>query len=200
MAPTLPFREALTGNEGIASGASVDTKIILSQFASVTVIGSSGPVFSFPPTHHPSPPGPLHSSGLDFGKLTLWFTRFTDSPTSHNPKRVSARHRHSLIVTFPIIARCLPTSYPHRTALRTLLPPHSQKHHDGDPHRLDPLAEMATKSFSESWAYYSPYHPAASFEDSTREGCVVSQVNIVSPQFPYAVPDGTHLVDAYPTF
>lgn len=36
-------------------------------------------------------------------------------------------------------------------------------------------------SMSTSWAYYSPYHPAAEFEGSTREGCVVSQVNIVSP-------------------
>ena len=85
-------------------------------------------------------------------------------------------------------------------ALRTLLPPHLQKRHDGDPHRLDALAEMATNSFSESWVYYSPYHPAASFEGPTREGCVVAQVNIVSPQFPYAVPDDSHLVDGYSTF
>jgi len=36
------------------------------------------------------------------------------------------------------------------------------------------------KSLSTSWAYYSPYQPAADFDGSTREGCVVSQVNIVS--------------------
>ena len=39
------------------------------------------------------------------------------------------------------------------------------------------------KSLSASWASYSPYHPAADFDGSTREGCVVSQVNIVSSPF-----------------
>lgn len=33
---------------------------------------------------------------------------------------------------------------------------------------------------SSSWAYYSPYRPAGKFEGLTPEGCVVSQVNIVS--------------------
>jgi len=40
----------------------------------------------------------------------------------------------------------------------------------------DKLASVAVGS----WAYYSPYHPAGKFEGSTRDGCVVSQVNIVS--------------------
>jgi len=39
------------------------------------------------------------------------------------------------------------------------------------------------RSLSASWAYYSPYYPAAEFDGSTRKGCVVSQVNIVSSQF-----------------
>lgn len=34
--------------------------------------------------------------------------------------------------------------------------------------------------FSTSWACYSPYHPVGKYEGSTGEGCVVSQVNIVS--------------------
>ena len=45
---------------------------------------------------------------------------------------------------------------------------------------LGALAEIATKSVLESWANTSPYYPAAPFEGSTRKGCVVSQVNIVS--------------------
>ena len=58
-----------------------------------------------------------------------------------------------------------------------------QQHNDDDPPNngtLDALAAMAMKSFSESWAYYSPYYPTATFEPSTWKGCVVSQVNIVS--------------------
>ena len=42
---------------------------------------------------------------------------------------------------------------------------------------LDKLAENVLPA---SWAYYSPYRPAGKFEGSTREGCVISQVNIVS--------------------
>lgn len=38
-------------------------------------------------------------------------------------------------------------------------------------------------SSSTSWAYYSPYYPAGKFKGPTREGCVVSQVNIVSSIF-----------------
>ena len=45
------------------------------------------------------------------------------------------------------------------------------------------------RSLSASWAYYSPYHPAAEFDGSTRKGCVVSQANIVSSQF------GSTLID-----
>jgi len=45
---------------------------------------------------------------------------------------------------------------------------------------LDKLAPIASEPLSSSWAYYSPYHPAGKFEGSTRESCVVSQVNIVS--------------------
>ena len=41
-------------------------------------------------------------------------------------------------------------------------------------------ASMLAELLPASWAYYSPYHPAAKFEGSTREGCFVSQVNIVS--------------------
>jgi hypothetical protein len=41
-------------------------------------------------------------------------------------------------------------------------------------------SSIATEPLSSYWAYYSPYHPAAKFEGSVREGCVVSQVNIVS--------------------
>lgn len=39
---------------------------------------------------------------------------------------------------------------------------------------------IAADPLSFYWAYYSPYHPAAKFERSTRKGCAVSQVNIVS--------------------
>jgi len=45
---------------------------------------------------------------------------------------------------------------------------------------LDQLAPIAAEPLSSSWAYYSPYNPAGKFDGSTREGCVVSQVNIVS--------------------
>ena len=40
--------------------------------------------------------------------------------------------------------------------------------------------KLASAPLSTTWAYYSPYHPAGKFEGSTRGGCVVSQVNIVS--------------------
>jgi len=84
----------------------------------------------------------------------------------------------ALFLTFLIIASLLANiaSSPH--IYSTL------QQNDDNPHQnggtLDALAEMTIKLFSESWAYYSPYHPAAPFEGSTRRGCVVSQVNIVS--------------------
>jgi hypothetical protein len=66
-----------------------------------------------------------------------------------------------------------------------------QQHHGDNAQSsgtLDALAETVMESFSGSWAYYSPYHPAAPFETSTRNGCVVSQVNIVScDSRPYSV-------------
>ena len=37
---------------------------------------------------------------------------------------------------------------------------------------------------STSWGPYSPYYPVAKFEGSTRKGCTVSQVNIVSSVSP----------------
>ena len=43
---------------------------------------------------------------------------------------------------------------------------------------LQPLT--GTHRPSSSWAAYSPYHPAGRYERTVREGCVVSQVNIVS--------------------
>lgn len=58
-----------------------------------------------------------------------------------------------------------------------------QQHNDDNSHEngmLDILAEMAMKSFSASWAYYSPYYPAAPYEGSPRKGCIISQANIVS--------------------
>jgi len=79
----------------------------------------------------------------------------------------------ALFLTFLIIGSLLANivSSPHGPSIL-------QQNHDGG--MLDALAETAIKSYSESWAYYSPYHPAAPFEGSTRKGCVVSQVNIVS--------------------
>lgn len=44
--------------------------------------------------------------------------------------------------------------------------------------------QLATVPLPTLWASYSPYHPAGEFEGSTREGCVVSQVNIVSSVSP----------------
>lgn len=38
---------------------------------------------------------------------------------------------------------------------------------------------LHSQPLSSSWAPYSPYHPAGKYEDPTREGCVVSQVNIL---------------------
>ena len=88
----------------------------------------------------------------------------------------------ALFLTFLIIASLLTNIV---SSLHGSSIPHPQPaQHGDDPHQdggvLDALAEMAIKSFSESWAYYSPYHPAAPFEGATRKGCVVSQVNIVS--------------------
>ena len=98
----------------------------------------------------------------------------------------------ALFLTFLIIASLLANIVSVPRGSPTLHSQPVQQHHDDDPHQdggmLDALAEMAAKSFSESWAYYSPYHPAAPFEGSMRQGCVVSQVNIVSR---HAVPGGT---------
>jgi hypothetical protein len=42
---------------------------------------------------------------------------------------------------------------------------------------------------ADSWASYSPYYPAGKYEQPTREGCVVSQVNIVSSfPSPWSIP------------
>lgn len=102
-----------------------------------------------------------------------------------------------LILTFLIVVSLFANIASSPRDSPTLLPPPAQQHHDDDPHQnggmLDELAEIAIKSFSESWAYYSPYHPAAPFEGSTREGCVVSQVNIVSHYFLCAVPNGMRI-------
>jgi len=101
----------------------------------------------------------------------------------------------ALFLTFLITASLLANIISSPRSSQILLPPHR---HDGG--TLDALAEMAIKSFSESWAAHSPYHPAAPFEGSTREGCVVSQVNIVSHHFFHAISSGTSPVDAYHTF
>lgn len=86
----------------------------------------------------------------------------------------------ALLATFLVVASLLinPISLSQSALARP-----SQSNHDDNSQNsgtLDALAEMAIKSFSESWAYYSPYHPATPFEPSARKGCVVSQVNIVS--------------------
>ena len=47
------------------------------------------------------------------------------------------------------------------------------------------LSTVDNTSLSSLWAYNSPYHPAGEYEGSIREGCVVTQVNIVS-SFPLA--------------
>ena len=90
----------------------------------------------------------------------------------------------ALFITFLVIASLLANI---TSSLHSSSALHSQpveQHHDDNPNQnggmLDALAQTAAKSFSESWAYYSPYHPAAPFEGSTRKGCVVSQANIVS--------------------
>ena len=50
---------------------------------------------------------------------------------------------------------------------------------------LNKPSSIAKEPLSSYWAYYSPYHPAhGKFEGSTRGGCVVSQVNIVSSFLP----------------
>lgn len=50
---------------------------------------------------------------------------------------------------------------------------------------LNKPSSIAKEPLSSYWAYYSPYHPAhGKFEGSTRKGCVVSQVNIVSSLLP----------------
>lgn len=100
----------------------------------------------------------------------------------------------ALFLTFLVTASLLasivspPRSFP-------IIQPNPDYHHANDPHqqggKVDALAEMAKKSFSDSWAYYAPYYPAAHFEESgrMREGCVVSQVNIVShPTMPQSTP------------
>ena len=83
----------------------------------------------------------------------------------------------ALFLTFLITASFLVSilSHPHSF-------PITQQHDDDYPHQEGDIAEMAKKAFSNSWAYYAPYYPAASFQESTRtpEGCVISQVNIVS--------------------
>jgi hypothetical protein len=81
----------------------------------------------------------------------------------------------ALFLTFLIIASFLANIMSRSSPV--LLPQHVQQNNGG---MLDALAGMAIKSFSESWAYYSPYYPAAPFEQSSWKGCVVSQVNIVS--------------------
>ena len=164
------------------------------------MIGSSGPVFSFPSSSHSLPPSSRTSSSevTRYGLLGSLILRRRKIPEMSRQHIATLRLTLStLFLTFLIIASLFANfaSSPHRS--QTLLPPPTQHHHDGDPHRnggvLDALAEMATKSFSESWAYYSPYHPAAPFEGSMREGCAVSQVNIVSPHFLHAAPNGPAL-------
>lgn len=81
----------------------------------------------------------------------------------------------ALLLTFFIIAPLL--------AKIISLPQHNNDNPQNSG-TLDALAGMAMKSFSESWAYYSPYYPATPFERSSRKGCVVSQVNIVSHDLP----------------
>lgn len=93
----------------------------------------------------------------------------------------------ALFLTFIIIASLLANVISSQDGSSSL-----QQHHDDDSHQhngtVDALAETARKSFSNAWAYYAPYYPAAPFDNSTREGCVVSQVNIVSHHFYHTAP------------
>ena len=50
---------------------------------------------------------------------------------------------------------------------------------------FDTSSAIDKAPLSSLWASHSPYHPAGEYEGSTREGCVVTQVNIVS-SFPLA--------------
>ena len=45
---------------------------------------------------------------------------------------------------------------------------------------FDKSSAIDKAPLSSLWASYSPYHPAGEYEGSIREGCVVTQVNIVS--------------------
>ena len=50
---------------------------------------------------------------------------------------------------------------------------------------LNKPSSITKEPLSSYWAYYSPYQPAhGKFKGSTRKGCVVSQVNIVSSFLP----------------
>lgn len=89
----------------------------------------------------------------------------------------------ALFLTFFIVASLFVNVISPPQSSPALLPQHVQQHNDEDSQNsgmLDALAGMAIKSFSKSWAYYSPYYPAAPYERSSRKDCVVSQVNIVS--------------------
>jgi len=59
------------------------------------------------------------------------------------------------------------------------LPASRGEYQSRDVIEFDKLSSTAPKLFSTSWAYYSPYHPAGKYGGPTREGCVVSQVNIL---------------------
>jgi len=105
----------------------------------------------------------------------------------------------ALFLTFFLITLLLVNIISSPQSSPLLLPQHPQQHNDGDPQNsgmLDALAGMAIKSFSGSWAYYSPYYPVAPFERPSRKGCVVSQVNIVS----YDPHSYRTFVDAHSTF
>lgn len=93
----------------------------------------------------------------------------------------------ALFLTFLITAAFLVSIVSPPPNSPTAKPHPEQQHHDDDPHvqeggMVDALAEAAKRSFSDSWAYYAPYYPAAPFQESmrTRKGCIISQVNIVS--------------------
>lgn len=60
-------------------------------------------------------------------------------------------------------------------------PPSRDEYHSRGASELDRLPFASLWAL---WAYYSPYHPAGKFEGSTRKGCIVSQVNIVSSVSP----------------
>lgn len=82
----------------------------------------------------------------------------------------------ALFLTFLIFASLLAS---------IVSPPHDSQtlpHHDDGPVAIDALSQTSRKAFSSSWAHYAPYYPAATFGRSTRRGCIVSQVNIVSNQ------------------